>query len=637
MMEQDQNSQSSWRPRRLSITHQIQRALRLDKLKHRSESSDSSRSEHAQLSKGNDRRHISISIAGDARVKRLSKETRVSSADNAPAIFGKNDSTERPNELLRDEERRATKRLEADRTELEKRLLRLEQNEAIRSSRLLKRGTRRLSKKQPLDLSIRASSVSADEHQSSTRLSSMISISRRSSQSRPSSAVEADRRLSQPSASTVNSRSNVDWDPASHVGMKVPERFSTEVSKELNATNALLSYHEGKSMQKSTQLTAGSNTNKASGTWQSRETNQVPMIYRRTSALAPETSELAAQDSLRTSDLDRTSFSAALNIQGRCPGRMPLPKPAITDTKDTHSNSIPKQREHHSSKTEYLAGRPHTRLQATSLHESCKTIPARSSCGRPVQRRYRSYLPSPLAAPSVSGLTSEPVPTKAISSKLPTQFALEKPNQCPPKALRGPAPGSSSSVLLLPSSHHGLSAPKERADFHRPSSRDCNGGRSTCPHKRPRPISNDDMHIDQGEEIDLLAPHTIESRETREILHSQASLDHSSGARLSQTWTMHNLSSYGKHGTSLTRSKPPSGPQNPQAFSKPSTDQRKRFGGSLSSLDNPSRELLTDEYNTADEGLSVDSLSRDVNDTLTLQSEVLGVLPRSMTAGADTG
>ncbi|PLN77700.1 hypothetical protein BDW42DRAFT_176345 [Aspergillus taichungensis] len=95
--------------------------------------------------------------------------------------------------VIQKNERRATKRLEAERLELEKRLTRIEDAQLARGRSLTKGETRRLTKKQPIRSSSRASSVSTDDNRVSRRISSVFSSSRHTSRSRSSSVNHKDR------------------------------------------------------------------------------------------------------------------------------------------------------------------------------------------------------------------------------------------------------------------------------------------------------------------------------------------------------------------------------------------------------------------------------------------------------------
>lgn len=123
-------------------------------------------------------------------------------------------------------ERRATKRLEAERKELEKRLKHLEESQARLEHGIYDRQARRLTKKQPLDSAKRSSSANSERPRSSRSLSAFFSGSRRSSRTRASSANASDRR-----------RSSDHEDPEGGgpptLPLSLPERFGTAVSREL--------------------------------------------------------------------------------------------------------------------------------------------------------------------------------------------------------------------------------------------------------------------------------------------------------------------------------------------------------------------------------------------------------------------
>ncbi|KAF3384591.1 hypothetical protein F1880_001989 [Penicillium rolfsii] len=122
-------------------------------------------------------------------------------------------------------ERRATKRLEAERKELEKRLMKLEESQARLQNGIHERQSRRLTKKKPLDNSKRSSSTSSERPRSSRSLSAFFSSSRRSSRSRASSANADDRRQS-------SDQENPGGGPPT-LPLSLPERFGTAVSREL--------------------------------------------------------------------------------------------------------------------------------------------------------------------------------------------------------------------------------------------------------------------------------------------------------------------------------------------------------------------------------------------------------------------
>ncbi|RAH49505.1 uncharacterized protein BO95DRAFT_479438 [Aspergillus brunneoviolaceus CBS 621.78] len=664
-MKQDQNSHLSRRPRRPSITQQIQRALGFDKQTHlqdkqgqspkansqatrpgpekaatqRPNSSSPSSSGHSQISTEEGQHGDPRQSIGDVGIKRLSasllngylsKRTGASLEGDVAVTSNNKPPAKRQNVAPRNKETRATKRLEADRAELEKQLLRLEQAGESRTSRLLKRETRRLSKKQPLDRRSRASSASADDLRSSTRLSSMFSISRRSSRSRPSSAHEADQRLCQQSSSTAKSRQNANLHPEDRTVLKAPERFSIALSKEFTAANALLSYHKDGPPGKPTQSTADSHVNETSKSRLSheclvQETSQGPVAYRNesytSSSAKPELR--APKVSQKARDLDRTSFSAVLNTETRIPevvqtsGRpMPIINPAVKDTQDTRADCLV----FNPGEMEQSAARPHPQHPndfTISQQEPWKASSARTPNYRQFQRQYRKYQSSPLAVTSVGDLASGPASTNPTSFESSTQFAVEKSRQVCSNVLENGIIVRSSPVRPLPINHHGLGASSERANTHRPAYKDCDGDRPMFSNKRPQHTSNDSTYRVQDEKIDSSASNMAEfghSHDARANLHSQASVGYSAGVGQSQTKALCKLKSYLDHEPCPTKSKWTSEVQNPQVTHTYSAGQPQLYGNSLSSLDNSSREMSADDYNTADEGISVASRSRDENE-----------------------
>ncbi|KAJ5573083.1 hypothetical protein N7450_010067 [Penicillium hetheringtonii] len=118
-------------------------------------------------------------------------------------------------------ERRATKRLEAERKELEKRLSNLEEAQLKLEQGIYDRNSRRLTKKQPLDSSKRSSSANTERPRSSS-FTSLFSSKRRS-RSRASSMNGSDR----------DSRTSSEFGGPPTLPLSLTERFGTAVSREL--------------------------------------------------------------------------------------------------------------------------------------------------------------------------------------------------------------------------------------------------------------------------------------------------------------------------------------------------------------------------------------------------------------------
>ncbi|KAJ5189808.1 hypothetical protein N7491_008148 [Penicillium cf. griseofulvum] len=120
-------------------------------------------------------------------------------------------------------EKRVTRRLEAERKELEKRLLALEDAQSKPDLGIHGRSSRRLTKKQPVGSSSRSSSANAERPRSSSSFSSIFRRSRRNSNS---SDVD--------SPSPEFSQLRTDTNPPS-LPLTLPERFGTAITRELQS------------------------------------------------------------------------------------------------------------------------------------------------------------------------------------------------------------------------------------------------------------------------------------------------------------------------------------------------------------------------------------------------------------------
>lgn len=120
-------------------------------------------------------------------------------------------------------EKRVTRRLEAERQELEKRLLALEDAQSKVDLGAQDRTSRRLTKKQPVGNSSRSSSANAERPKSSGGLSAIFRRSRRSSASSDLENQYAE-----------YSRLQTDTNPPS-LPLTLPERFGTAITRELQS------------------------------------------------------------------------------------------------------------------------------------------------------------------------------------------------------------------------------------------------------------------------------------------------------------------------------------------------------------------------------------------------------------------
>ncbi|KAJ5757069.1 uncharacterized protein N7511_007251 [Penicillium nucicola] len=140
-------------------------------------------------------------------------------------------------------EKRVTKRLEAERKELEKRLQALEEAQLNADHGIYDRNARRLTKKQPVSTSSRSSSANRERHRSS----SFSSLFRRSRSN--SNASETDFK------SADVSQLRTDTNPPS-LPLTLPERFGTAITRELaskHGTSLNLSVNQQKQNQQNQQ------------------------------------------------------------------------------------------------------------------------------------------------------------------------------------------------------------------------------------------------------------------------------------------------------------------------------------------------------------------------------------------------
>ncbi|KAE8399349.1 hypothetical protein BDV37DRAFT_260647 [Aspergillus pseudonomiae] len=332
-------------------------------------------------------------------------------------------------------ERRATLRLEAERVELEKKLMKLEQAESTKDLGSMRREPRRLTKKQPFGSSSRASSVSADESRASKRISSIFSSSRRSSRSRSSSLNEDDRGTPRPQSFGSECATRT-------LSTTLPERLSTAISKELAVqSNPLLANHTSplrsqKLSHSEVPMAAGQGTEsnkhfdrRDAGTSHVqglKRLRQDPMQQ-----VAPITMSISdVQQVSDSSELDRSSFAAALNFRKRVSGKA---QSHGRLSQSTPSQSTTAQKEN---RRELGATGPSRKTLAsvTTLNTnhrgirkplialqlgSSGSVPVRTSRGKP-QGYHKRFTSSPLAGfPTTSNTTFQSldaVPTEQASA-----------------------------------------------------------------------------------------------------------------------------------------------------------------------------------------------------------------------------
>ncbi|KGO77120.1 hypothetical protein PITC_023620 [Penicillium italicum] len=211
-------------------------------------------------------------------------------------------------------ENRVTKRLEAERKELEKRLLALEDAQSKADLGVYERSSRRLTKKQPVSSSSRSSSANAERPRSSSGLSSIFRRSRRNSKS-----------SDQDFPSAEFSQLRTDTNPPS-LPLTLPERFGTAITRELQSKHGtalnLSASHKTSNPTQHNRLHASAKSDDLRENWKmaeawktkdGRETNrsvseQIPNGIRSMIGKSARNGETPAL----SDDLDKESFSAAL-------------------------------------------------------------------------------------------------------------------------------------------------------------------------------------------------------------------------------------------------------------------------------------------------------------------------------------
>lgn len=211
-------------------------------------------------------------------------------------------------------EKRVTKRLEAERKELEKRLLALEDAQSKADLGVYERYSRRLTKKQPVSSSSRSSSANAERPRSSSGLSSIFRRSRRNSNS-----------SEQDFPSAEFSQLRTDTNPPS-LPLTLPERFGMAITRELQSKHGTaLNLSASNKMSNSTQhnrLHASAKSDDLRENWRMAEawkTKDGRESNRSVSKQIPTGSRSVIGNAARhggkpasSNDLDRELFSAAL-------------------------------------------------------------------------------------------------------------------------------------------------------------------------------------------------------------------------------------------------------------------------------------------------------------------------------------
>lgn len=313
-------------------------------------------------------------------------------------------------------ERRATKRLEAERKELEKRLSHLEEAQIKLEQGVYERNSRRLTKKQPLGSSKRSSSANTERPRSSS-FTSLFSSKRRS-RSRASSMTGSDK----------ESYGSAENGPPT-LPLTLPEQFGAAVSRELatrHGTSLVPSHQMPRTLHHTTAKSDDLRENwKMAEEWKKKNGGVEPEITvtsrrasfrskftrsdkhppngspngyspsnaKPTPHRAPNTHSQATELS---ADLDRDSFTAALRAERNSPGvasRNP-------NASSPHPHGNPAPRSQASRKTAQLeACPPASVIAARQANSALHTHPESS----PTQASPRGFHGSTAIAASTTG------------------------------------------------------------------------------------------------------------------------------------------------------------------------------------------------------------------------------------------
>lgn len=295
-------------------------------------------------------------------------------------------------------ERRATRRLEADRKDLAERLLRLEANQARLEQGIYERNPRRLTKKQPVGSAPRSSSANTERPRSSSAFSTFFSGSRRSSRSRASSVTGND---------AAPRRCSSDTPPT--LSLTLPERFGAAVSRELATRdgNSLLLSHQ---LQRTIHTTPKSDDLREN--WRMAEAWQRKYGGHEVDAERPDqkpeldtVGQPVAHDMTRkdelprlqttepSADLDRELFTANLRHDRRPLGSNPTASSSVPQGNATSESSLPSSRNKTliESHQQCIDPKPTRVTTARQLHD---LAPPESMQGLAKRGRTRSLLPT---------------------------------------------------------------------------------------------------------------------------------------------------------------------------------------------------------------------------------------------------
>ncbi|GIC93321.1 uncharacterized protein Aud_009806 [Aspergillus udagawae] len=548
--------------------------------------------------------------------------------ENAVRSIERSTAQNGTNSVSQKKDKRVTRRLEAERIELEKRLLKLEQTQLAGNHNSLKRETRRLTKKQPLGSSSRSSSVSADESRpSSRRLSALFSISRRTSMSRSSSVNGRNGEESTDSA-PVPTKTPADDVSTLRVAKpslstSLPERFSAVISKGLIVgSNALLQDKTPPAQSSPSPPAATTATNQS----ETLEVNEECSLQKPEPTLdhakhqIDDYGESSKSRSLHTSpDLDRISFAATLHLarrardndqlQGRSPGTVQYPSLVQRDV--TQNGKLYDSQTPGTSKMGVFS-QPNP-----SAVENPDSLPTKASV-KSIPRR--TFKPSPLAGDSTSRGSSQSLVGNSSTSRLRNSGGSSGARRTPSSPLATVATSMSPAVgslqFLQPSINSQSETERE--------------GKALDAASERTPKSNNSANTRVSKEQEALDSVSSQHPRTRHLTQSSApvsySLQLSAESRIQASTNEKNINHpslkhnrqeeataiHGSRIASVNQDIPPL----PEHKSGGSLDAQQFATAGSASSRSSSPEPCSEDYNTADETGSIGSVPRGNDDCL---------------------
>ncbi|KAL4945975.1 hypothetical protein BDV06DRAFT_235865 [Aspergillus oleicola] len=480
-----EQSSENRRPRRSSITQQFQRIFHKDKAgdarndSYEDPFSTDGSTTNTPRPKG-DNGSFDYSTYGPSEISstgysrhsslqsfQLDSQQPATSSPSADGPVQKQDIDRSPtttHSIVDKKDRRATKRLEAERLELEKRLFKLEEAERTGDVSMLRRESRRLTKKQPFGTSSRSSSVSGDDEPRSrapSRITSILSSARRRSKSRSKSMDGSGN--NQLDAYGEASHENPNALPA--LSSTLPERLSTAISKELAARkNALLvSPQQSSQSLKISQLketSAPVGTSSQTATRDKEELAPYALGALPTNGIDQkglpnlQGSDVKEAHKQEQADLDRALFTASLTHKKRSsahsqPDRISQPPQPTHRSRGSETNILEARPQGEDEQTEktLLPRSPGAQGVVPRQAKKFKSSPLAESYTvggdnvPPVSKRA-STLASPQVSdtPRAKTLSISDKATRSELSVTSSPSILQTPNNAPDERALGPAP-----------------------------------------------------------------------------------------------------------------------------------------------------------------------------------------------------